>query len=175
MPLTSRPVLRRTTLAAAPLVALSAGLAGCRWGPDEDTTPQPTGSTGPASVDDDTEVAATALAATTRVADLVARVAARHRGLAGVLADVTLMHQAHADLLAEAGEASEEAAPRPVPGRSATALALVLTEERGLQQTLAESAGGAASGSFARALASMSAAVAQQRTRLGAVDVGATP
>ena len=84
---------------------------------------------------------------------LVARVAARHRGLAGALADVTLMHQAHADLLAEAGAASEEAAPRPVPGRSATALALVLTEERGLQRTLAESAGGAASGSFARALA----------------------
>jgi hypothetical protein len=73
--------------------------------------PQPTGSTGPAPVDDDTEVAATALAATTHVADLVARVAARHRGLAGALADVTLMHQAHADLLAEAGEPSAEAAP----------------------------------------------------------------
>ena len=85
------------------------------------------------------------------------------------------MHQAHADLLAEAGEASEEAAPQPVPGRSAAALALVLTEERRLQKTLAEATGGAASGTFARALASMSAAVAQQRTRLGAIDAGATP
>ncbi len=175
MPLTSRPVLRRTTLAAAPLVVLSAGLAGCRWGPADDAEPQPTGSTGPAPVDDDTDVAATALAATTHVAGLVARVAARHRGLAGALADVTLMHQAHADLLAEAGEPSGEAAPQPVPGRSATALALVLSEERELQQTLAEAAGGAASGTFARALASMSAAVAQQRTRLGAIDLGATP
>ena len=119
MPLTSRPVLRRTTLAAAPLAALVGGLAGCRWGPADDAAPEPAGSTGPAPADDDTEVAATALAATNRVADLVTRVAARHPGLAGPLADVTLMHQAHADLLAEAGEASEEAAPQPVPGRSA--------------------------------------------------------
>ena len=74
--------------------------------------------------------------------------AARHPGLAGALADVTLMHQAHADLLAEAGEAPEEAAPQPVPGRSAAALALVLTEERSLQRTLAEAAGGAASGTL---------------------------
>ena len=175
MPLTSRPVLRRTTLAAAPLAALVGGLAGCRWGPADDAAPEPAGSTGPAPADDDSEVAATALAATNRVADLVTRVAARHPGLAGPLADVTLMHQAHADLLAEAGEASEEATPRPVPGRSPTALALVLTEERKLQQTLAGAAGGAASGTFARALASMSAAVAQQRTRLGAIDAGATP
>jgi len=175
VPLTSRPVLRRTTLAAAPLAALAGGLAGCRWGPADDDAPTPAGSPGAAPVDDDTEVAATALAATTRVVDLVARVAARHPGLAGPLADVTLMHQAHADLLAEAGEASEEAAPQPVPGRSATALALVLTEERRLQATLAGAAGGAASGTFARALASMSAAVAQQRVRLGALDVGATP
>ena len=175
MPLTSRPVLRRTTLAAAPLAALVSGLAGCRWGPGDDAAPEPTGSTGPAPPDDDTEVAATALAATNRVADLVSRAAARHPGLAGPLADVTLMHHAHADLLTEAGEATEEAAPKPVPGRSAAALALVLTEERALQATLAEAAGGAASGTFARALASMSAAVAQQRTRLGAIDLGATP
>ena len=120
-------------------------------------------------------LSATALAATNRVADLVTRVAARHPGLAGPLADVTLMHQAHADLLAEAGEASAEAAPQPVPGRSPAALALVLTEERKLQAALVEAAGGAASGTFARALASMSAAVAQQRTRLGAIDAGATP
>lgn len=175
MPQSSHPVPRRTTLAAVPLLALATGLAGCRWGPAEDDEPQPTGSTAPARPDDDTVLAATALAATLQVGDLVARVAARHRGLAGALADVTLMHQAHADLLAEAGEASEEIAPRPVPGRSATALALVLTEERGLQRTLAESAGGAASGSFARALASMSAAVAQQRTVLAVPRVGATP
>ena len=175
MPLTSRPVLRRTTLAAAPLAALAGGLAGCHRGPADEAAPEPTGSTGAAPVDDDSEVAATALAATTRVADLVARVAARHPGLAGPLADVTLMHQAHADLLAGAGDASGEAAPQPVPGRSAAALALVLTEERRLQTTLAEAAGGAASGTFARALASMSAAVAQQRTRLGALDAGATP
>ena len=175
MPLSSHPVPRRTTLAAAPLLALATGLAGCRWGPADDAAPQPTGSTGPARPDDDTALAATALAATNKVGALVARVAARHRGLAGALADVTLMHQAHADLLAEAGAAPEEVAPRPVPGRSAAALALVLTEERSLQRTLAESAGGAASGSFARALASMSAAVAQQRTVLAGLRPEATP
>lgn len=175
MPLSSHPVLRRTTLAAAPLLALSAGLAGCRWGPADDTEPQPTASPGTAEVDDDTALAGAALAATLQVADLVARVAARHRGLAGALADVTLMHQAHADLLAEAGEASGQPTPQPVPGRSAPALALVLTRERELQATLAETAVGAASGTFARALASMSAAVAQQRTALAGLDGGVTP
>ncbi len=174
MPLSSHSVPRRTTLAAASLLTLATGLAGCRWGPADDDAPQPTGSAAPVRPDDDTALAATALAATLQVGDLVARVAARHRGLAGSLAETTLMHQAHADLLAEAGEASEQAAPRPVPGRAATALALVLTEERVLQRMLAASAGGAASGSFARALASMSAAVAQQRTELAGLRAGTT-
>jgi len=45
----------------------------------------------------------------------------------------------------------------------------VLTEERALQQTLTISAGSAASGPFARALASMAAAVAQRRVVLAAL------
>ncbi len=171
MPLITRPVLRRTTFAAAPLVAL----AGCRWGPADDAAPapSPTGSTAPA--DDDAAIAADALQATNTVAALVAEVASRHRGLAGPLADVTLMHQAHADLLAEAGEPADGPTPPPSPATSKRALALVLSEERDLQRTLADGAGRAASGTFARALASMSAAVAQQRTVLAALPVRQAP
>ncbi len=168
-------MLRRTTLVAAPLTALSAGLAGCRWGPADDAGSTPSNRSDPAPVDDDTALAGTALAATAAVADLVTRVAARHRGLAGPLADVSLMHQAHADLLAEAGDAPEPSEPKPVPGRGAVALALVLTEERRLQTTLATAAGRAASGGFARALASMSASVAQHRSALADRERGTAP
>ena len=171
MPLITRPVLRRTTLAAAPLAALT----GCRWGPADDASPAPTPTGSATPADDDTAIAADALQATTYVAALVAEVAARHRGLAGPLADVTLMHEAHADLLAEAGEPADGPTPPPIPATSRRALALVLTEERNLQRALADGAGRAASGTFARALASMSAAVAQQRTVLATLPVRQAP
>ena len=159
MPLTSRPVLRRTTLAAAPLAALG-GRPGRLPLADRPTTPhrRRPASTGPAPRRRHRRWPPTA--------------AGRHDpgrgpgragcGRAGPDAGArwptcTLIAPgARRPRSAEAGEASEAAAPQPAPGRSAAALALVLTEERRL-------AGGAAprrcrrdaaSGTLRRALAS---------------------
>ncbi|RYP81480.1 hypothetical protein EKO23_23510 [Nocardioides guangzhouensis] len=171
--LLAHPVRRRTTLAAAPLLAL----AGCRWGPedegDDQPAPAPTATTG-AAPDDDVQLAGEALAATERAAALVTAVSSGHPGLSAALDEVAAMHEAHADLLAETGESTGEPSLPAVPAKPAPALALVLTEERALQETLTTAAGSAASGPFARALASMAAAVAQRRVVLAALQKGGT-
>lgn len=156
MPPQPPSVTRRTTLAVASLGLL----AGCEWGPDRPPA-------GPAPADDETAAdgdaahAATALAAITATAGLVAEVAAQHRRLAGPLADLTALHLAHADLLREAGQADAETVVPEVPTGPGRALAAVVRAERELGEDLAGLAELVASGPFARALASMSAGVAQ--------------
>lgn len=153
LPDTSRPDLRmsrRTALATASLLAL----AGCRWGPDEEID----GSTEDERAADDATVTAAATAIAT-VRGLVAATSERHIGLAGALAPLLAVHEAHLALLATDASART---PGRVGARSAAALARVRRAETDLQARLAALAGTATSGSFARALASMSAAVAQQ-------------
>lgn len=156
---------RRTTLVAAPL----AGLSACEWGPDRPDveTPAPT----PTDASEDTTRVTAALASITSTAELVARVAARHRRLARPLADLTALHLAHATLLQEGvTEPPSASPPGPVPADRRQAHALVVREERGLQEELAALSVEVASGTLARALASMSAAVAQHLTVLPAPE-----
>lgn len=140
---------RRTALVAASLLALG----GCRWGPDEELG----GATDAEQAADDASVTS-ATAEVHRVRDLVARTGETHIGLAGALAPLLALHDAHLALL---DTTPPEAAPPVVAPRSAVALERVRAAETTLQARLAELAGGATSGPFARALASMSAAVAQ--------------
>lgn len=150
------PLSRRTTLVAAPLTVLAA----CEWGPDEPAPLPRPGAPDEAAVDDATH-ATEALALTAYVAELVATVAARHVGLSTPLASLTAVHLAHSALLAEAATPSGAPSPPPVPPGSRRALALVVREERRLEERLAELVEEVASGGFARALASMSASIAQ--------------
>jgi len=156
VPLPPPPITRRATLVLASLGLV----AGCEWGPPEDGT-DPSADPAPPAPDEDAELASTALVATSGVAALVAATASRHRGLATPLADLTALHLAHLRLLGAAAPEAPQPTPPEVPARSRAALALVVREERRLEDELAALAGRVASGAFARALASMSAAVAQ--------------
>ena len=170
--LPAHAVRRRTTLVAAPLLAL----AGCRWGPEDDgddqPAPAPTATSG-AAPDDDAQLAGEALSGTEHAAALAEAVSAGHPRLSATMDEIATMHRQHAELLAETGQSSEDRPVPEVPTKPALALALVLTEEKALQETLTAAAGSAASGPFARALASMAAAVAQRRVVLGTLGPGA--
>jgi hypothetical protein len=167
---------RRATLAAAPLAVV----AGCRWGPAEEDSPDL-----PAPEPDaDAAAVHEAAEATRTVLDLVRRVAADHIGLSASLAGLVGMHTAHLALLEADPGPGDEADPEPgdegdgeppadVPLPNArAALARVRADELALQATLARLALSASSGTFARALASMSAAVAQHVAVLPSVARG---
>lgn len=141
-----------------------AALAGCRWGPPEvDAEPGPP----PPEPDADVALLDEAAQAILGALDLVERVAARHRGLATALAGLVALHTAHLDLLGAEPGGPRPAVP-PLPG-ARPALARVRADELVLQGRLAGMAAQAGSGAFARALASMSAAVAQHVAALPAV------
>ena len=140
MPARRHLVSRRTTLAVGAVGVLA--LAGC----DSDTD-EPTSAPTPAGDPD---------------ADLVTTVLEQLGGayqltVAGGFPELTAMHGAHI-------EALDGTPPTPAPGR-ATAGA-VRREETRIQALLVESAVSAESGTLARLLASMSAAVGQQLTTL---------
>jgi hypothetical protein len=130
-------------------------LAGCRWGPADE-------------VDGATEVEAgadealvdKAVAAILEQADLVRSVSDRHLGLAGALAPLLAAHTAHAAVLTT-NEPDRAATVAPARESSRAALARVRRRETMLQAELAGYAADAVSGSLARALASMSASIAQ--------------
>ena len=153
-----RPALRatrRTTIAAAPALAL----AGCRWGPAEDDP-----ETSPAPDADDSIVERARLAIRQQAARLQAH-ADRHVGLASALAPLIDAHVRHAELLAtDPGEALSTFDE----GHSTAAQALrqVRREETALQSQLATLAQEADSGTLARALATMSASIAQHLVAL---------
>lgn len=130
-------------------------MAGCRWGPSEPTTP----ALPVPEPDADADAVDEASTAILEVLDLVQQVAAEHVGLSTPLAALVAMHTAHLELL-EADLAGDRATVPPQPGARA-ALARVRAAELDLQTRLARLAGVASSGPFARALASMSASVAQ--------------
>jgi hypothetical protein len=144
-----RRITRRTTLAAAaPLLAL----AGCRWGPAEEID-----GAREAQEDADAALAETAATAIGQQLAALRLDADAHRGLAGALAPLIALHTAHLGLLP-----TVEVLPEGTGSPSSTkAWARMQRAETRLQQQLADIAVSATSGTFARALASMSAAIAQ--------------
>lgn len=101
-------------------------------------------------------------------AALLDAIAQRHRRLAPALEPLVRVHRAHADVLA--GAAPEDPPTRPPSGRSprtaAKALALVRSTEESTQNRLEGWALDARSGTFARLLGSMAAAIGQQYSTL---------
>ena len=142
---------RRTTVAALPLIAL----AGCRWGPEDDDSPAVE-----QAKDADADLVKTATEAIGRVADGLTAVAFQHVGLAAALEPLTTMHDAHLQLLTP-NPASAALAPIASDESSRAALTRVRRDEARLQIQLADLATSAVSGTLARALASMSASIAQ--------------
>jgi hypothetical protein len=142
---------RRTTVAALPLIAL----AGCRWGPEDDAPEEVE-----QAKDADADLVKTATQAIDNMAATVTVVADQHIGLAVALAPLNTMHAAHLQLLSPSA-ASAGLAPTLSEESSRAAMARVRSEEARLQTQLADLATSAVSGTLARALASMSAAIAQ--------------
>jgi len=162
VPPRARPTAtRRTALAlgAAGLVAV----AGC----DGDDEPTPDGRS-PAA-DPDGALVDRVLAELAGITALVAQVGRRHAKLRAPMADLRRLHEAHTKAL-DGSPATDPGAAR-VPSRPAEALALVRRRELGLQRRLVDAAVSAESGTLARLLASMSAAVSQ---RLAAMTGGSS-
>ena len=114
-------------------------------------------------------LAITAVGSIAEAADLLHRTVADHRGLRHRLSGLAALHAAHLRLLQDAVPADRrEAAQRStgrrahVPRREHAALEAVLRTEDRLRPRLEGLAVRAQSGEFARLLAAMSAAVAQQ-------------
>lgn len=183
---TPAPLSRRTAVAGlAGLTGTLAGtLAGCTASSLEPgpapTPPTPTVSPGsrptgtPAgrpTRDQDVRLAAQVLAGEQAMLDLVLAALRRHPRLAAPLAAATQAHREHVDLLVGAVP-SDARAPRradrppPVPARPGAALSGLARAEDRLARLRAHDALAARSGPFARVLASMAAAAAQQGTLL---------
>lgn len=150
---------RRTALAlalSAPLV-----LAGCDLDPPA-VAPSESPTSAPLP---DTEVVASARKAILQTVTLLEAVSARHRPLRAGIQPLLDLHTAHLEVLEDGSEDSsadqglEGALPADTPAMARTQ---VSDAERSLAVTLADAARQAASGDLARALASMSAAVAQR-------------
>lgn len=118
------------------------------------------------SVEPDVRLLDELLADVDATAALVASLVQREQRLAGRLAPLTELHRTHRAALAEAApdERPDQADGERLPRGRAAALDAVRLREVALQTRLAEGAVAAESGTFARMLASMSAAVGQQLT-----------
>lgn len=107
--------------------------------------------------------------------DQVAATARRHPGLAETVSGARSTHRAHVRLLRQAvPDGTRRTPPRPfrpgqVPRRPGPALAALVRAETRLSAVGQHNAVRAESGSFARVLASMAAASAQQAARLADV------
>lgn len=146
---------RRTALAltlSAPLV-----LAGCDLDPPA-VAPSESPTSAPLP---DTEVVASARKAILQTVTLLEAVSARHRPLRAGIRPLLDLHTAHLEVLDDgsADQGLEAALPADTPAMARTQ---VSDAERRLAVTLADAARQAASGDLARALASISAAVAQR-------------
>jgi hypothetical protein len=170
-PPSSEPGLHRRTALGA-LLALGVACAGCTR---QSETP-PAAPVRTSEEDPDVALVTGVLTAEQAVLDLVESVLQRHQGLRTLLTSTREVHRAHIELLAaavpEGGTASPSPASPPpspavpVPTRPARALAAVVRAEDDLCLVDKRSAFAAESGGFARILASMGAAAAQQSARL---------
>ncbi len=173
-PSPSTALRRRTALGG--LVALGTVAAGCTGGTDDGPAAP---ATRPAREPrPDVALAATVLAAEQDVLDLVQATMRRHHRLRGLLGNTRDVHREHVRLLTEAvpsepaspasaspsppSPASPSASGVHVPADRAKALAAVARAEDELGLEGKRSAFRAESGAFARILASMAAAAAQQ-------------
>ncbi len=186
-----RALSRRTAL----LGAVALGTAACTpYSLDRDQRPAEATAPPPAEeprTDPDVPLAAAVLAAEQALVDRVDATVAAHPRLERVLAATRDVHAAHVDLLADAapggGSPSPSAGPSadassspsagsspateeqpPVPRDPARALRALARHEDELSLADKRSAFSAESGSFARVLASMAAAAAQQSAVLRA-------
>jgi hypothetical protein len=175
------PVTRRATLGGAAALA-AVTVAGCTDDGSAGRTiaPAPTRRAG---TDPDVLLAASVLADERELLERVKATTRRHPALKGDLAGARAAHRAHVKLLARAvpketaspspsaspsATESPTAPPRraPVPAKPGPALAALARAEDGLSHRGRRSAFAARSGAFARVLASMAAAAAQQATEL---------
>lgn len=131
---------------------------------DSDEDPGVSGTVSPTApaVDADSDLVATVLDALTAAAALATAVGTTVPALAGVATRVARLHDAHVTELGGSGPAEAPVVPA---GRAAALRRLAEAEAR-LQDRLVTAAGEAESGALAQVLASMAAAVAQQRAVL---------
>jgi hypothetical protein len=151
------PLSRRTALALAlstPLV-----LTGCDLDPPSAAPSEP-----PTSAPlPDTEVVASARKAILLTVALLEVVSARHRPLRADIRSLLDLHTAHLEVLDDGSEDQDQGLEAALPADTpAMARTQVSGAEGNLAATLADAARQAASGDLARALASMSAAIAQR-------------
>lgn len=128
--------------------------------------------------DPDVGLAAAVVAAEQALVDLIDATLEAHPKLSRVLDSTRAVHEAHVNLLADAAPAGSTASNSPSPGtveapadrriprNAARALRALAADEEQLSLADKQSAFAAQSGSFARVLASMAAAAAQQAERL---------
>lgn len=154
---------RRTTVAAVPFIAL----AGCRWGPEDDSSREVE-----QAQDADADLVKTAAEAITRVSLDLTSATEDHIGLASALAPLSAMHLAHLQVLDVTVEVSSIDTGEPDQPDSRSALAAIRRDEARLQTQLADLATSAVSGTLARALASMSASIAQHLVVLPEIPQG---
>lgn len=173
MPDLPASVSRRTAIGgvAAVTAAVAAGCTGEDSGPGTTAAPRRSGPPSP-----DVALAAAVLVDEQAMLDRVLATARRYPRLAGTLAEARTAHRAHVALLTRAvpeddrpgspsASPSVPAAPRRrpvVPADPGAALAVLATAESRLTAVDQRSALAAESGPFARVLASMAAAAAQQ-------------
>lgn len=129
-------------------------LGGCRLGPDDEVA-----GASKEQRDADEALVEAAVRDLQATRDLADRTMRRHVGLSPAMTPLVTMHDAHLGVL-DATAVRPEPAPA-VAVRSGPALARVRAAEVRLQAQLTAHAVAATSGALARALASMSAAVAQ--------------
>lgn len=149
------------------LAGAALALAGCDAVDDlldGDDGPGVSGAVSPTApaVDADSDLVATVLDEVTATGALATAVGTTVPALAGAATRLARLHEAHAT---ELGGADPADAP-VVPTARAAALQSLTRAEARLQDRLVEAAGRAESGALAQVLASMAAAVAQQRAVL---------
>lgn len=154
---------RRTTVAAVPFIALTS----CRWGPEDDASPEVE-----QAQDVDAGLVKTAAEAMTRVSLHLSSATEDHIGLAAALAPLSAMHLAHLQVLDETVDVASIDTGAPDQPDSRSALTAIRRDEARLQTQLADLATTAVSGALARALASMSASIAQHLAVLPKITRG---
>ena len=160
MPAGRRLLSRRTTLALG--VAGLVVVAGCDDGGDG-SGDRPANAPTPAQ-DPDGDLVDSVLTALTDTLEIVGHVGDRFPGLAAPMAPLRALHTAHIEALD--GTPPTTFAGSGVIANPEAALTLVRRREKRLRSDLVESAVVAESGTLARVLASMSAAVAQHLVTL---------
>jgi len=160
---------RRAVLGGLAASAVVVAAAGCAADTRQAGRKSPGTATTPRGVSPDVALAITAVTRVGTVADLVHRTIAHHRRLRHQLSGLNALHAAHLRLLQEAvPDDRRDAARGPagqherVPHGAHAALRAALRAEHDLRPQLEGLAVRAESGEFARLLAAMSAAVAQQ-------------